>query len=104
VKPKRAEVWWGEEPERNRRPYLVLTRNSAIGTLNEVLVAAVTRTIRSIPTQVEIDESDGMPVACVVNLDNLLMMPLTQLTERVCDLGPERMAEVCAALDAATEC
>jgi mRNA-degrading endonuclease toxin of MazEF toxin-antitoxin module len=45
-----------------------------------------------------------MPVACVVNLDNLMMMPLTQLTERVCDLGPERMAEVCAALDAATEC
>lgn len=45
-----------------------------------------------------------MPVACVVNLDNLLMMPLSQLTERVCDLSPERMAEVCAALDAATEC
>lgn len=104
MKPKRAEIWWGEEPERNRRPYLVLTRNSAIGTLNEVLVAAVTRTIRSIPTQVEIDERDGMPVACVVNLDNLLMMPLSQLTERICDLSPERMAEVCAALDAATEC
>ncbi len=104
MKPKRGEVWWGEEVDRKRRPYLVLTRNSAIGVLDEVLVAAVTRTIRSIPTQVELDEGDGMPVACAVNLDNLLMMPLRQLTERVSDLSPERMAEVCAALDAATEC
>jgi len=83
---------------------LVLTRNSAIGVLHEVLVAAVTRTIRSIPTQVELDASDGMQVPCAVNLDNLLMMPLGQLTEQVCDLRPERMAEVCTALAAATEC
>lgn len=94
----------GEEPERKRRPYLVLTRNSAIGVLDEVLVAAVTTTIRSIPTQVELDQSDGMPAVCAVNLDNLLMMPLRHLTESICDLSPERMAEVCAALDAATEC
>jgi mRNA interferase MazF len=104
LKPKRGEVWWGEEPDRKRRPYLVLTRNSAIGVLNEVLVAAITKTIRAIPTQVELDEDDGMPVACAANLDNLLMMPLAQLTERACDLSPEKMAEVCAALDAATEC
>jgi len=41
---------------------------------------------------------------CAVNLDDLLMMPLRQLTERQCELSPERMAEICAALDAATEC
>ena len=104
MRPKRGEVWWGEEPERERRPYLVLTRNSVIGTLSEVLVAVVTRTIRGIPTQVEIDESDGMREPCAVNLDDLLMMPLSQLTERQCELAPKRMAEVCSALDAATEC
>ena len=84
--------------------YLVLTRNAAIGSLSEILVAVVTRTIRPIPTQVEIDESDGMREACAVNLDDLVMMPLSQLTERVSDLSPERMAEVCEALAAATEC
>ena len=94
----------GRGARSKRRPYLVLTRNSAIGALHEVLVAAVTRTIRPIPTQVELDEGDGMPVPCAVNLDNLLMMPLGQLTERVCDLSGERMAAVCAALDVATEC
>ena len=104
MRPRRGEVWWGEEPERERRPYLVLTRDSAIGRLSEVLVAVVTRTIRQIPTQVEIDKSDGMREPCAVNLDDMLMMPLGQLTERQCELAPERMAEVCAALDAATEC
>lgn len=104
MKPKRGEVWWGEEPERERRPYLVLTRSSAIGVLSEVLVAVVTRTIRHIPTQVQIDKRDGMREPCSVNLDDMLMMPLSQLTERQCELSPERMAEVCTALDAATEC
>ncbi len=104
MRPRRGEVWWGEEPERERRPYLVLTRDSAIGRLSEVLVAVVTRTVRQIPTQVEIDKSDGMKEVCAVNLDDMLMMPLGQLTERQCELSPERMAEVCAALDAATEC
>ena len=72
--------------------------------LHEVLVAAVARTIRPIPTQVELDEGDGMPVPCAVNLDNLLMMPLSQLTERVCGLSGDRMAAVCTAPDVATEC
>ena len=97
-------MWWGEEPKRERRPYVVLTRSSAIGVLSEVLVAVVTRTIRNIPTQVEIDKTDGMREPCAINLDDMLMMPLSQLTERQCELSPERMAEVCAALDAATEC
>ena len=104
MRPKRGEVWWGEEPKRKRRPYLVLTRNAAIGVLSEVLVAVVTRRVRRIPTQVAIDESDGMREPCAVNLDDMLMMPLSQLTERQTELSPERMAEVCAALDAATEC
>jgi mRNA-degrading endonuclease toxin of MazEF toxin-antitoxin module len=49
MRPRRGEVWWGEEPRRGRRPYLVLTRDSVIGSLSEVLVAVVTRTIRQIP-------------------------------------------------------
>lgn len=104
MRPRRGEVWWGEEPQRGRRPYLVLTRNAVIGELSEILVAVVTRTMRRIPTQVEIDKSDGMREPCAVNLDDMLMMPLSQLTERQAELSPERMAEVCAALDAATEC
>ena len=104
MEPRRGEVWRSDEPGRERRPYLVLTRNSANGTLSEVLVAVATRTIRHIPTQVEIDQSDGMREPCAVNLDDLLMVPLRQPTDRQCELSPERMAKICTALDAATEC
>ena len=103
-RPRRGEVWWGEEPQRKRRPYLVLTRDAAIEKLSEILLAVITRTVREIPTHVPLDESDGMTEPCAVNLDDMVMMPLGQLTERQCELSPERMAEVCAALDAATEC
>lgn len=100
----RGEVWWGETPKHGRRPYLVLHRNAAIGVLAEILVCPLTRTIRGIETEVPLDRGDGVPESCVASLDNLVMLPVGQLTERIVRLGPERMAEVCAALDAATEC
>ena len=101
---KRGEVWWGKTLHHERRPYLVLTRDRAIGVLNEILVAAVTRTIRDIGTQVALDETDGMPHPCAANLDNLITMPPSQLTERITSLGIERMSEICAALAAVVDC
>jgi mRNA interferase MazF len=97
-------VWWGETPNFGRRPYLVLTRDRAIGVLNEILVAAVTRTIRDIDTQVALDVRDGMPEPCAANFDNLIMMAQSQLTERITSLSVVRMEEVCAALHAAVDC
>jgi len=40
----------------------------------------------------------------VLNFDNLIMMPPSQLTERITSLGIERMSEVCAALAAVVDC
>jgi mRNA interferase MazF len=100
----RGEVWWGETPKHGRRPYLILHRNAAIGVLAEILVCPLTRTIRGIDTEVPLDADDGLPEACAASLDNLVMLPVTHLTERITRLGPEKMADVCAALDAATDC
>ncbi len=97
-------MWWGETPNHGQRPYLVLTRDRAIGVLNEILVAVVTRTIRDIDTQVALDQADGMPEPCAANFDNLIMMPQSQLTERITSLSPARMEEVCVALGAAVDC
>lgn len=101
---KRGEVHWAETPKHGRRPYLILTRDSAITVLSEILVAAVTKTIRDIPTHVPLDESDGMPLPCAVTLDNLVMMPVGYLTERITTLAPDRMSEVCGALAASVDC
>jgi len=59
-----------------------------------VTVAEITRTIRGIPTEVELDESDGMMTHCCVNLDNIITISKNALTDRVTSLSPERMLKV----------
>ncbi|HEY4812398.1 MAG TPA: hypothetical protein VIH71_15200 [Solirubrobacteraceae bacterium] len=41
---RRGEVWWAEHPEWGRRPALVMTRDEAIDSLNEVFVVLATTT------------------------------------------------------------
>lgn len=65
---------------------------------------AATRTIRRIPTEVYLDESDGMPAPCVLTLDNFTVVRKAALTRRITRLRPERMAEVCTALNVAVAC
>lgn len=60
--------------------------------------------MRDIPTHVPLDESDGMPHACALALDNTFSPRKALLTRRITKLGPERMDEVCRALTAATSC
>ena len=100
----RGEIWWAEASSEKRRPYLVLTRQAAVRVLHSVLAAPATRTVRSIPTEVALDEDDGMPAACALSLDNLVTMPKALLTSRICRLGLERMSEVCRALNVARGC
>jgi mRNA-degrading endonuclease toxin of MazEF toxin-antitoxin module len=45
----------------SRRPYLVLTRQAAIPVLTSVVVVALTRTRRALPTELPFDEDDGLP-------------------------------------------
>ncbi|MGH9067865.1 MAG: type II toxin-antitoxin system PemK/MazF family toxin [Acidimicrobiales bacterium] len=100
----RGEIWWAESPSEKRRPYLVLTRQSAIPVLRTVLAVPVTRTVRQIPTEVALDADDGMPRPCALSFDNLVSMPKSLLVERISRLGPDRMHEVCRALGTATGC
>ena len=100
----RGEVWWYEPVEGGRRPYLVLTRSEAAAVLNQVLAAPVTTVVRGIPTEVALDQGDGLPRSCVVNLDGAHPIRPTLCTERITALGPVRMAEVCEALRVSIDC
>ena len=100
----RGEVWWAEHPAWGRRPALVLTRQEAIGNLNEVLLVLATTTIRGLPTEVELGPEDGMPRVCVLNLDHTDTVGKGHLTERITALRSERMDAVCRALNTATGC
>jgi mRNA-degrading endonuclease toxin of MazEF toxin-antitoxin module len=100
----RGEVWWYEDPRAGRRPFLILTRGQAIPVLNQVIGVPATRTVRRIPTEVQLDRSDGMPAPCALALDNLTLIRVALCTKRITLLSPERMDAVCEALRRATAC
>ena len=81
-----------------------MTRDAAIGVLDRVIAVPLTRTIRGIPTEVRLDCHDGVPEECAVSLDNLGVVPKGHLTERICTLSPDRLAQVCTALSLAVDC
>ena len=49
-------------------------------------------------------EDDGMPARCVLRLDNLTVVSKSSLASRITTFPAARMADVCAALDAAIAC
>jgi mRNA interferase MazF len=101
---RRGEVWWYEPPEQAPRPWLILTRDEAIDVLDKLLAVPATTTIRGIATEVPLGPDHGMPAECVLSTDNTTPILKSLLIERVTMLGPEKVAEVCAALATATSC
>lgn len=101
--PRQGEVWWAEAEDK-RRPVLVVTRNEAIPVLRRLVVAPVTRTVRSIPTEVALGAGEGLPVDCAASFDNLQPVNRHLLTERMGALHASRRHEVCDALDALADC
>lgn len=75
-----------------------------IPVLTAVLVAPATRTVRGIPSEVRLGPQDGMPADCALTFDNLATVPKALLTERIAVLAPERVHELCVALEVATGC
>jgi mRNA interferase MazF len=73
---------------------LLLSRESAYQVRTSVTVAAITRTVRDIPVEVVLDEADGLPAKCVVNLDNILTIPKAILSQRITVLSDTTMALV----------
>jgi len=100
----RGEIWWYEHPRAGRRPFLILTRDEAIAVMHQVLAVPATRTVRGIPTEVELGREDGMPSSCCLTLDNVSPIRTALCTDLITQLSPQRMAEVCAALAVAAAC
>ena len=92
---RRGEVRWYRfaRPDK-RRPSVVLTRDAAIGFLDELTVAPVTTTIREIPSEVHLDQTDGMPRPCAVNLDHVQTVSQGRIEERITSLTLDRIQEL----------
>jgi mRNA interferase MazF len=100
----RNEVWWAELPKpAGPRPVLILTRNAILESIDSIVVALVTRTIRNLPTEVRLGRKEGLPRPCVVNLDNLLTVPKRRLTRLMGALGSAKTDELNDALKLSLE-
>jgi mRNA interferase MazF len=87
-----------------KRPVLVLTRDSAINYLSTVTVAPITSTIRDVPSEVILDVDDGMKNRCAVNLHHLVTVPKDRIGRRVASLSTGRADEICRAMAFALGC
>ncbi len=82
----------------------MLTRDSAFEYLSTATVAPITSSIRGVPSEVRLDERDGMKAPCAVNLHNTVTVSQQRLGKRVAHLAPQRMREICAALRFSVGC
>ncbi|MBA2717171.1 MAG: type II toxin-antitoxin system PemK/MazF family toxin [Propionibacteriales bacterium] len=101
---QRGDVWFAATPGGDR-PVLVLTRDPVADRIGSVVVAALTRTVRGLVSELELSpERDGVPTSCVVNFDNLHTVPRTAFRRHLTTLPAPRLAQVCRTLAAATGC
>ena len=100
---QRGEIWFAATPGGDR-PVLVLTRDPVADRIGSVVVAALTRTERGLVSELRLTPADGVPADCVVNFDNLHTLTRETFRRKVTSLPPNRMADMCRALQAATGC
>lgn len=64
------------------RPALILTR-AAAANRSSITVAGITSTVRGLPTEVPVDEANGLSHGSVVNLDDVQTIPAYHLGDLV---------------------
>lgn len=85
------------------RPAVILTRTHSLRLMNHVTVAPITASIRDTPSQVPLDESDGMKHPCAVNLHQIQTIRQARIHLRVGQLSAEKMKAVGNAIRYALE-
>jgi mRNA interferase MazF len=97
---RRGEIYWASlPPPSGRRPVLVVTRTGVLGVRTAVTVAPVTRTIRSIPSELPLGRGHGLRARSVANCDTLQTVPRSLLGRRpVGSLTPRELVELDGAL------
>ena len=99
---RQGDVCWAEAEDK-RRPVVVVTRSEAIPVLDRIVVAPVTRTIRSIQTEVPLGAESGLDEPCVASFDNLQPIRKSFLSPPLGSIASPRRS-ICNALAALADC
>lgn len=83
------------------RPVLVLTRELVRPHLRRVTVAPITSTVRGLSTEVAVGVRNGLDHDSVVDLDNILTIPVTDLGRQLGFLHSDQEHALNAAIIAA---
>ncbi len=88
----RGEVWWAElAGDAGFRPVVIVSRVEGIQRRRNVTIAEVTRVVRSLPCEVLLSPTDGMPDSCVVNTDNLHTISKDRFRQQMATLSGDRL-------------
>lgn len=90
-------------PDR-RRPVLVLTRPALLSVLETATVAAITSSMRGVPTEVPVGTEEGLKGPSCANLVNVFTVRQADLRQFVGTVSPAKMKDVCQALAVAAGC
>jgi len=82
----------------------VLTRDPLADRIGAVVVAACTRTVRGVRSELSLGPGDGMPEPCVASFDNLHTLRRSLFRRPITRLSPQRMEEACRTVAAALGC
>jgi mRNA interferase MazF len=92
---KRGEIrWYKFKTPDKERPVLILTRDSILGYLSEVTVAPITTTVRQIPSEVFLSESDGMPRDCAINFDHIQTVSKEKIGALITTISSQQSKQV----------
>jgi len=95
----RGEIWmYRFKPPGKQRPVLILTRPEMISVLNTITVAALTRTIRGVASEVVVGEECGLRERSAINLHHLFTIPQSGLHRFVGSVSDETLRAVRRAL------
>ncbi len=95
----RGEIWTFEfkHPDKTR-PVLILTRQEIIPYLDTVTVVPITRTIRSVPSEVLVGIDEGLKETSAINLHHLVTISKSNLHRFLGSISPNKMNHVLAAM------
>ena len=82
---------------------VILTRDAVLHSIGSIVVTLVTRTVRSVPTEVVLGRRQGLPAQCVANLDNILTIPRHRLRRLMGACDAPKIAELNQAIKAALD-
>ena len=81
-----------------RHPVVLVSRDSSYAVRASVTVVEVSRTVRSIPSEVSLGKREGLTQRCAANADNMVTIPKTWLDARIARLSDEKLAALDQAL------